>query len=172
MRPIIIADHNAAWAARFEAERVLLTRVFEGAVVDIEHVGSTAVPGLAAKPIVDIMLGAQTLDVVEARIPALEANGYEYVDIYEDVMPERRYFRKNDNGVRSVHLHSVVTDDAFWRRHLHFRDYLRANPEAAAEYQSLKRGLAEKHRMDPEAYMDGKSAFIQAIERKAAEQAR
>ena len=116
--------------------------MFAGTEAAIEHVGSTAVPGLGAKPVIDVMVGLSRLAQAEDRIAALEAAGYEYVRKYERQRPERRYFRKPRLGPRGVHLHCVVEGSHFWVRHLAFRDYLHAHPESAAAYYKLKRELA------------------------------
>jgi GrpB-like predicted nucleotidyltransferase (UPF0157 family) len=156
-----IFPYDPAWPRRFEAERLVLADVFAGIEARIEHVGSTAVPGLGAKPIVDIMLGVANLVEIEQRIAALEAGGYRYVPEHEAQIPERRYLRKPRLGPSAVHLHCVVTGSAFWVRQLAFRDYLRAHPEAAADYDALKRGLAL--RLDRKAYTDAKGPFIEGI---------
>jgi GrpB-like predicted nucleotidyltransferase (UPF0157 family) len=127
----------------------------------IEHVGSTAVPGLGAKPVIDVLIGVPILIEVERRIPALEAAGYEYVQEYEQQLPDRRYFRKPRFGARAFHVHCVVTGSDFWIRHLAFRDYLRAHPESAAAYYELKRDLAR--RVSKQEYTAAKSLFIETI---------
>ncbi|MEK7247869.1 MAG: GrpB family protein, partial [Chloroflexota bacterium] len=135
--------------------------------VAIEHVGSTAVPGLAAKPIIDIMPAIRSLADARHIIAPMEALGYEYVPEFEDDLPERRYFRR---GVpRSHHVHVVETTSTFWRRHLAFRDYLRAHPETAAEYAALKRRLADGYGSDSGGYTNAKTEFITRIERLALE---
>lgn len=156
-----IVPYDDAWPERFEAERRVLSDVFAGTGVRIEHVGSTAVPGLAAKPIVDIMLGVSNLAEIEQRIAALEAGGYRYVPEHEAQIPDRRYLRKPRLGPSAFHLHGVVTGGAFWVRQLAFRDYLRAHPESAAAYEALKRELAS--RLDRTAYTDAKGPFVEGI---------
>jgi GrpB-like predicted nucleotidyltransferase (UPF0157 family) len=150
-KPIVIADYDAAWVRRFEEERAMIFRACgRDAFVRIEHVGSTAVPGLAAKPIVDIMPGVRSLDTFMQHIPALEGLGYEYVPKYEQPIPElddpgmpfRRYFRKDVDGVRAFHMHTVKFGSGFWGDHLRFRNYLRMVPHEAQAYADLKRKLA------------------------------
>ena len=167
---VVIAPYNPAWPARFEAERARLADVFRGAPAVIEHIGSTAVPGLAAKPVLDIMVGVSALSVVEARVPELEALGYEYVPDFEAELPERRYFRKQRGGERTHHVHCVVRGGEFWRSHLLFRDYLRGHDGVAAEYHALKLALAARHRSDRAAYTDAKGRFIQAALERAREE--
>ncbi|CAG1011366.1 Dephospho-CoA kinase [Burkholderiales bacterium] len=160
---IELAPYAIAWPARFKAEHILLRRAFAGAGVVIEHVGSTAVPGLAAKPIVDILLGAPELALIEARIPALEALGYTYVAKHEAVLPERRFFAKPAARPRSVHLHAVVYGSPFWKNHLAFRDALRAHPALAQEYHRLKLDLAARFGEDRERYTEAKAPFIERV---------
>jgi GrpB-like predicted nucleotidyltransferase (UPF0157 family) len=164
--PVVIVDYDPAWPKKFLDERILLEGVFPKTAV-IEHIGSTAVPRLAAKPIIDIMVGVSRLDEAEARVPDLALLGYEYVPEYEALLPERRYFRKPRHGLREVHLHCVLPGSDFWIRHLAFRDYLRANPDAATAYVTLKKELAAASGNDRDAYTDGKGPFIREILRKA-----
>jgi len=168
--PVFVVPYDPEWPRQFERERALLGRVFRGNRVSVEHVGSTAVPHLGAKPIIDIMVGVSALSEVESRIPDLEAQGYEYVPEYEAQIPERRYFRKPRAVPRTHHLHCVIRDGAFWRRHLLFRDYLRAHPEAASAYFELKQRLASRHRTDRIAYTEAKSSFIDSLLEKATAQ--
>lgn len=170
-KPIVIAEYDPEWALRFQRERDLILRTCGiGAFVRIEHVGSTAVPGLGAKPIIDIMGGIRSLVVAPRLVPPLASIGYEYVPEYEVDMPERRFFRKDKNGARAFHLHMVETGSEFWERHLLFRDYLRSHPETAAEYEELKRRLAGEYRDDIAGYTDAKTAFIRPVEAKAGEE--
>jgi GrpB-like predicted nucleotidyltransferase (UPF0157 family) len=166
--PVVLVPYDPDWPRRFETERALLARVFADAPASIDHVGSTAVPGLAAKPVIDIMVGVSALSEIESRIPELERHGYEYVPEYEAQLPERRYLRKPRVGPRTHHLHAVVRDSTFWRRHLLFRDYLRGHPETAAAYLELKQRLASLHRSDRAAYSEGKSSFVEAVLARAA----
>lgn len=158
---IHIVAYDPTWPRRFDEERQVLAAIFASSDAVIEHVGSTAVPGLGAKPVIDVMIGVPALDEVERRIPALEASGYEYVRQYEQQLPDRRYFRKPRLGSRAFHVHCVLTGSGFWARHLAFRDYLRAHPESAAVYDALKRDLAS--RVSKEEYTDAKSPFIEGI---------
>jgi len=162
-RLIVIAAYDPAWPERFRLKARSLARVFAGVPCAIEHIGSTAVAGLAAKPVIDILLGVRELAEIEARIPAIESLGYVYVPEYEDELPERRFFRKDENGTRSHHVHAVQMGGAFWRRHLLFRDRLRASPETVAEYAALKKRIAERCRDDVEAYTNAKTDFIRRV---------
>jgi GrpB-like predicted nucleotidyltransferase (UPF0157 family) len=181
-REIIIEDYDPRWRERFERERILIFEACDSQpFVSIEHVGSTAMPGLAAKPIIDIMPGIRSLELAAALVVPLARAGYVYVPEYEqpseidDGMHERRYFRKDENGRRAVHLHMVEPGSEFWERMLLFRDYLRAHPDAALDYADLKRRLAAEYNRSMLAdgldvnigYTEHKTAFVTAIEAKA-----
>ncbi len=162
---ILIVDYDPRWPAMFQAERALLERTVGGVFVAIEHVGSTSVPGLGAKPIIDALAAVRKLDDVMTCIDALAGIGYTYVPEYEAGLPERRYFRKG--APRTHHLHVVEPASEFWTRHLLFRDYVRAHPETAREYERLKRDLAARYGRDRDGYSDAKTEFVRAVEEKA-----
>ena len=167
-QPVIIVDYDSKWPRIFEAEKLNILGVTAGLVIAVEHIGSTSVPGLGAKPIVDIMAGVHTLDEGRQTIGPLTTQlGYEYAPEFEVDMPDRLYFHKHPPVGDQFHLHMVETTGEFWERHLLFRDYLRAHPETAQDYEQLKRRLAEEFRTNREAYTDAKSDFIQSIETKA-----
>jgi len=165
--PVVIVDFDRRWPALYERARAELLTAVGPWLVAVEHVGSTAVPGLAAKPVIDIMAGLRSLGAAAHCIPRLQALGYEYVPPFEAELPERRYFRRNAGAVRTHQVHMVETSSEFWERHLLFRDYLRAHPETAAEYAALKRNLAARFRDQREAYTDAKGPFIRAVEARA-----
>lgn len=160
-------EYTEAWASEFLVERDRLATVFAGTDTAIEHVGSTSVPGLCAKPILDICVGVPELSVVEERIGALEALGYEYVPEYEVEIPDRRYFRRPAERPRTHHVHACRRGDSIWRRHLAFRDWLRSHDEDRDAYCALKRELYERHSLDRPAYTEAKGPFIQSILTKA-----
>ena len=159
---IIIAPYDPQWPILFEQEKHLLIEALNKWPLIIEHIGSTAVPGLAAKPIIDIMIGIESLEMANPEfIAALAHLGYEYVPEYEKEIPDRRYFRKNSQeGVRTHQIHVAQQASEFWHRHLTFRDYLRTHPEAAQEYAELKQHLATMY-TDTQEYAQAKSDFIQ-----------
>lgn len=134
-------------------------------MVEIEHIGSTAVVGLAAKPIIDIQVGVVSLDVSAQIVAAVEALSYVYVPEFERVLPNRRYFRRTSPvGVTTHHVHLVERADLeWWDRHIRFRDWLRAHPEDRDRYATLKRSLAAEHGNDRDGYTEGKSAFIASV---------
>lgn len=160
--PVVIVDYRQDWPRMYEEERLRIVDALGDWLVDIQHVGSTSVPGLAAKPIVDIMPGVQSLLDDREFIPRLEALGYEHIPADQDDIPDRRYFRR---GVpRLFHVHVVESGGDFWTRHIAFRDYLRAHPETAADYADLKRRLAKQYRTDRLGYVNAKSDFILSVE--------
>lgn len=163
---VVIAAYDPHWPIHFETERAALANLFRDVPLRIKHIGSTAVPGLGAKPIIDIMLGVDALGEVEIRIPPIEALGYEYVQQFEDKLPERRYFRKMARGCRTHHLHCVELTSGFWSDHLAFRDLLRADSELARDYHQLKCELAERYGEDLDTYAAAKTNFIQTAIRR------
>lgn len=160
--PIEIVPYDPTWLHRFKAERGILLEVFGSVPVQVEHVGSTAVPGLGAKPIIDIMLGVERLADIEARISDLVTQGYEYIPRWESEFPERRLFAKPQQQLRHFHLHAVERSTAFWHDHLLFRDFLRHHGDVASEYYALKKRLAAEFGDDREGYTNAKTAFIGA----------
>jgi GrpB-like predicted nucleotidyltransferase (UPF0157 family) len=161
--PIEICPYSSKWPEWFATERELLEVVFSSADVQIEHIGSTAVPGLGAKPIIDILLGAPSLSLIKARIPSLVALDYQYMPEHETIFPNRRFFAKPKIRPRRYHLHAVELYSDFWYEHLAFRDALRSDPKLACEYENLKRELALRCGYDREAYTDGKDPFVHPV---------
>jgi GrpB-like predicted nucleotidyltransferase (UPF0157 family) len=162
-----LAAYSPEWPLRFAAEQSALAAIFPAPAFRIEHIGSTSVPGLAAKPIIDILLGATALAQIEMRIPAIAAHGYRYRPELETVLPQRRYFVKPADSPRQFHLHAVELASAFWSDHLLFRDALRAIPCIAKDYGALKSELAARHRDDRDAYTDAKAPFIRSVIERA-----
>ena len=159
--PVEVVDYDPAWAGLFERERARLRAALGPLAAAIEHVGSTAVPGLAAKPVLDILVGAAPFPLLDDALAALAPLGYEYRG---DSVPGRQFFRTNP---RTRHLHVVAFGGEEWERLVLFRDYCRAHPEVAAEYEALKRRLATDHPDERARYTEGKNAFIQAVLRRA-----
>ena len=165
--PVVLEPYDPAWPQRYEEERrriaAALGEMVEGGVLDgLEHIGSTSVPGLRAKPCIDIMARVHPLPLPQDKVDALVALGYEYLG--EHGFPGRHYFRR---GPHDVHLHVVGFESDYWARHRLFRDYLRAHPEAARRYQALKLELAARFREDRAAYTEGKSELVEQLEREA-----
>jgi GrpB-like predicted nucleotidyltransferase (UPF0157 family) len=164
---IELHSYSPAWRGRFDAEHNVLTAIFPAPGFCIEHIGSTSVPGLAAKPIIDILLGAPALAQIEARIPRMQALGYQYLPEYEAVLPQRRYFVKPMARPRKFHFHAVELESAFWSEHLLFRDTLRSEPDVAARYAALKYELAARYGDDRDRYADAKAPFIRSVIERA-----
>ena len=160
---ICVVEHDSRWAAQFVAERDRLLELLPGRFVNIEHIGSTAIPGLAAKPIIDILAGVTSMSEADALLEPLCARGYETSAEFNATLPDRRWLMRHAQGSRTHHLHLVVFGGESWMRHLRFRDVLRADAAIAARYEQLKRDLAEQHRHDREAYTDAKATFINEV---------
>ncbi|MEZ4878938.1 MAG: GrpB family protein [Chitinophagales bacterium] len=156
--------YNANWKYLFDAEAKLLQNNLANYNTTIEHIGSTAVVGLGAKPIIDIMLGLQNFNSIHEIIKVLEALNYNYIAEYDKIIPERRFLRKIQNNISTHHLHIVETDSPFWKRHLFFRDYLRNNEATRDAYYKLKVALSKKTWKDGNEYANAKSDFIRKIE--------
>ena len=164
MRKIEIVDYNEDWVEEFKREAAELSQVFGDELVAIHHIGSTSVPALQAKPIIDIMPVVRRIERVDAFNPQMEALGYEAMG--ELGIPGRRYFRKGGDD-RTHHVHVFQEGSEEIERHLAFRDYLRARPDVAARYGELKAQLARQFPHDIDAYMDGKDAFVKEVEQQA-----
>lgn len=162
MSGIVITPYSEDWPELFRQVREELLTVFAPVNVSIEHVGSTSVPGLAAKPVIDALLGAGSLADIESRIEPLNRLGYTYVSKYEQSLPMRRYFVKAPATSPRIHLHAVEHGSRFWQDHVRFRDLLREDPGLRSRYQSLKLHLACQHAHDKSAYTAAKAPFIQA----------
>jgi GrpB-like predicted nucleotidyltransferase (UPF0157 family) len=163
---IVVVPHDPLWPEMYRQEAARLAAVFGDQLLSIHHIGSTAVPGLAAKPIIDIMPIIPDIEQVDRLNEAMIALGYEPKG--EFGLPGRRFFvRYNMEGQRTHHVHAYEPDNPEVARHLDFRDYLIAHPEAAAQYAQLKQELAEQFRYERERYTNSKTPFIRDIEQKA-----
>jgi GrpB-like predicted nucleotidyltransferase (UPF0157 family) len=160
-QPVEVVDYDPSWPRSYAEERDRIAAALGESVTAIEHVGGTAVPGLPAKPVVDIMVGVADIERAGQAVAGLINLGYQYVPELESELPERRYFRRG--SPETHHIHMVAVDSDFWEEHLLFRDYLRTHPQAAEEYGKLKRGLAGRFRFDRAAYRAGKLPFIDTV---------
>jgi GrpB-like predicted nucleotidyltransferase (UPF0157 family) len=156
--PVRIVSYDSGWPERYEKERALIAETIGTFTTDIHHVGSTAVAGLAAKPVIDILVGVTSLEASRVCFEPLAQIGYLYAPYLSE---EMHWFCKPHPSRRTHHLHLVPTDSARYRDELLLRDYLRANPGAASEYAALKDELARRFRSDREAYTNAKGAFIE-----------
>jgi GrpB-like predicted nucleotidyltransferase (UPF0157 family) len=159
--PIVIVEYDASWPERYEAEAARLSEALGDVAARLEHVGSTSVPGLAAKPVIDIQLSVQSFEPADRYADPLRRLGYEQFP--DPATPEHRIFvLPKGGGPRQVNLHVCEVGSEWERRHPAFRDRLRADPVARDEYAALKRKLALEHGNDVEAYADAKGEFIKA----------
>lgn len=157
--------HDPRWTDRAAAERDSLLDLLKPWLVDgVEHIGSTAVPGLAAKPIVDLMASVTDLDTVVTNAP-LAAAGWAYVPPELDNRPYRRFFVKPDltGQRREAHLHLIQAGHQRWTDQINFRDALRNDSTLAQAYEDLKHQLAGQTGHDREAYTEGKAAFVASV---------
>ncbi len=162
---IEVADYNPDWPELFEQESVKIKNMLKDELVNIFHIGSTAVPGLAAKPILDIMPVVKDIKAVDLYNSVFESLGYEAMGELD--IPGRRYFRKGGDN-RTHQLHAFQYNDTHnILRHLVFRDYLREHPAVRDEYAALKFSLAGKYPDDIDGYCAEKDNFVKATEQKA-----
>ncbi|MCK0472477.1 GrpB family protein [Halalkalibacter sp. APA_J-10(15)] len=162
---VILSEYNPNWEKQFESEEKRILDILGDRVVGIEHIGSTSIKGLEAKPIIDIIIGIQDLDEVSNYVPPLSEIEYEYVP--KPMFKDRRFFRKGLWGQGTCHLHICEFNSSEWIEKLLFRDYLRLHPQVAKEYASLKKELASKYQFDRPTYTKKKEPFIKTIIEKA-----
>jgi len=166
MNRIAVVAYDPLWPQAFAVASGEIAAALGNNLLEIHHIGSTAIPGIYAKPVIDMLGIVSDLVAVDRRGAQMQARGYEAMG--EFGIPGRRYFRRdNADGQRTHQLHAFQFGSPDIRRHLAFRDFLRAHPELASEYAELKRKLADTNPNDMEAYMDGKDGFIKQIESRA-----
>jgi GrpB-like predicted nucleotidyltransferase (UPF0157 family) len=159
--PVELAEYDSTWPEKFELERQALAKVLGAWLAGpIEHVGSTAVHGLAAKPVIDIMFAVEGLEESRGAIAAAETLQYNYSPYKTESM---HWFCKPTPEYRTHHLHLVPYGSWLWNARLCFRDELRDSDAFANDYLALKQQLAQQHRNDREAYTEGKSEFIRSV---------
>ena len=168
MGKVEVVPHNPLWRDAFEFESKHVAAALGENVSAIHHIGSTAIPDICAKPVIDLLVEVRDIEEVDQRSSAMESLGYEVMGEYG--IPGRRYFRKdNREGIRTNHIHAFESGSSEAERHLAFRDYMIAHPTDAKSYGELKRKLAEEHPEDMDAYIDGKDGFIKEVDRRAAQ---
>jgi GrpB-like predicted nucleotidyltransferase (UPF0157 family) len=167
MEEVMVTVHNPNWIIEYDIEKSILNKQLGDILLGIEHIGSTAVPGLAAKPIIDIMVGINNLQALtKTHKERLAAIGYEFVD--HPNFPERRFFRKGQWRAGTHHLHIYIYMAENWHANLLFRNYLIHHPEVMSEYGKLKLKLKGQFQNDRAGYTNAKMPFIQSILIKAA----
>jgi GrpB-like predicted nucleotidyltransferase (UPF0157 family) len=168
MRKVAVLPHDPQWCEKFDVEAQLIKDAMGKNVVAIHHIGSTAIPGIYAKPIIDMLVEVKNLTAVDLHNTSMRSLGYEVMG--EFGIPGRRFFKKdNQQGIRTHHIHSFIAGSAQVKRHLAFRDYMIAHEVEAQRYSELKRKLAIEYPTNIDNYMDGKDGFIKEIDQKAAQ---
>lgn len=163
-RQVRVIAYDPAWPLLYQDEAERLGPAFGAELVALHHIGSTAIPGMSAKPVIDILAAVRDIQKVDALNERLAASGYRPKG--EFGIPGRRYFYKGSESIHTHHLHVFQEGDPQISRHLGFRDYLTAHPQPARQYSHLKQVLAEKHALDVESYIAGKDTFIKEIDQK------
>ncbi len=154
-----IARWTAAWPRLFSVERERIVSALQDYILDVQHVGSTSVPNLSAKPVLDIAIAVRNFEEATVCISPLEALGYSYRGEYG--IPRRHYFTKGSPRTHQIHMFDIASED--WLRHIAFRDFLIADSDARIRYESLKITLADNCKTREE-YQDGKNALIQELQ--------
>ncbi|MZQ81234.1 GrpB family protein [Paenibacillus sp. 5J-6] len=157
-KPVVIEHYNENWPFEYIQEERKIKEIFHQKAIAIEHIGSTSVQGLGAKPVIDFMVGVNELTEVEEFIEPLAQIGFEHV--YHKEFPNRRFFRKGPRKAGTHHLHVYNYGSEEWKNQLLFRDYLRTHPDVLKQYNDLKQILAEQYRNDRTAYTNAKNPFI------------
>ncbi len=165
MKPVtpsdLVVSYEPRWQEMYLEEKRRILEALGDKVDAIEHVGSTSVPDLKSKPIIDILIAVQELAVVTSCIEPLRTIGYEYRPMNKEIISDTEYFRKGSSGANTHHIRMVKTGSSLWSNYVLFRDYLRNHPEACREYEQLKEAAYEKHgRYLP---LDAKLSFIESI---------
>lgn len=168
-KQIVIEKYTSDWALAFNEEKKLLQDIIGDIATSIEHIGSTSIKGLGAKPIIDIMIGVYDLKEVEGIIKPLGHIKYEHV-FHED-FPNRRFFRKGLWRAGTHHLHIYKYESEEWNSNILFRDYLRKHPDVRNRYNQLKIELAQRYRCDRVGYTAAKAPFIRDVIQKAKDKA-
>jgi GrpB-like predicted nucleotidyltransferase (UPF0157 family) len=161
---VIIMPPDPSWSVAFEHAKADLLVALAGRVIAAEHIGSTAVPGLSAKPVIDVLLGVKSLDDVAACMPIMRAKGWEFPEELNRTIVGRRFFLKRDaDGTRTHHAHFVVHDGPLWNEYVVFRDRLRERPVLRDRYAKLKTDLAAKFHDQRERYTASKTDFVKEV---------
>ena len=160
-----LKKYNPKWKELFEKESELILSVSTNLLEEVQHIGSTAIPGIIAKPIIDILAGINSLANIEKLVEKLEPIGYVYRG--EQGIPDRHLFVKGGKDFRTHHLHVVEKEHQEWSKHILFRNYLLKHPEEVKAYSKLKQELLQKYEFDRGMYTDSKSDYITGIVEKA-----
>ncbi|CDQ18584.1 GrpB domain, predicted nucleotidyltransferase, UPF0157 family [Halobacillus karajensis] len=159
--PVHLSPYQVEWKAIFAREKGSLLKTLGGESFPVEHIGSTSIPNLSAKPIIDILLGLENLNDYTLFIPRLARISYRYIPKPE--LHGRRFFKKATLSTGTIHLHVCEWRGREWEEKIAFRNYLRANKDIAMAYECLKRRLAEEYREERSMYTHQKAPFIQSV---------
>ena len=162
-RRVEVVFYNPNWKEMYKEESGKVKNILSDIIIDIHHIGSTAIPGIKAKPVIDILVEVKDIEGVDQYNHKMKELGYEVMGEYG--IPKRRFFRKGGDK-RTHHIHIFQVDNEEIERHIKFKEYLIAHPDKAREYSRLKEELANKYTYDVENYTNHKSYFIQEIDRK------
>ncbi len=166
VREVVVVPYNVNWPVQYEAEALRIQGVLGAEILSIHHIGSTSIPGMWAKPIIDILLEVRDIAKIDEYEVAMVNLGYQPRG--ELGIPGRRYFsREEPVDVRTHHIHAYQSGNTGIERHLAFRNYMIAHPNEAQEYANLKRELARRYPLDIDAYIEGKENFVGEMESKA-----
>lgn len=166
LRPdkVELVSYDDRWPILYESEAALLRAALPGQIGSVVHIGSTAIVGMAAKPIIDLMVAVPSLRAPSLFCWSLRRFGYDLQA--EDPLADRLFFIRETEGIPTHHLSACEPASEFWGVHLAFRDRLRADPQLAAEYLELKRRLSKRYSKNRASYTAGKESFIQAVLRR------
>ncbi|SHH73166.1 GrpB domain, predicted nucleotidyltransferase, UPF0157 family [Clostridium collagenovorans DSM 3089] len=164
LRVVEVVEYNPNWHIEFKEEAHKLRDILKDEIVEIHHIGSTSIPNMSAKPVIDILLEVRDINAIDYYNEKIQQIGY--IPKGEYGIRNRRFFLKGEND-RTHHIHAFETGDTEIKRHLNFRDYMINHPEEAEEYKNLKKDLAYKFKYDIDKYIEGKDAFIKNIDLKA-----
>ncbi len=163
-RRIEVVSYNSNWKGMYKEESKKIKNVFSDIIIDIHHIGSTAIPGIKAKPVIDILVEVKDIEGVDQYNNKMKELGYEVMGEYG--IPKRRFFRKGGNK-RTHHIHIFQVGNEEIERHIRFKEYLIAHSDEAREYSKLKEELLNRNIYDVDNYTNSKSDFIKGIDRKA-----
>ena len=164
---VTIADYNPEWPKMYEHEVASVMKAFPINDCLVEHVGSTSIKDLKSKPVIDIMVGVPALpDDITPIADYLKPFGYEYMERYNKLIPERRFFQKEQNGVRTHQIHLTSFHSDFWEKLLFFRNQLRENPSLREGYEKVKLELAKRSWDSVNDYASAKDEFVESVDQK------
>lgn len=166
MREVKVVPYDPTWPKKFREEAETLRQLMSDEIIDIHHIGSTSIPNMSAKPIIDLLIEVKEIHKIDEYTKRLSSYGY--LAFGENGIPGRRYFIKGSKTIRTHHIHMFQKGNREINRHIAFRDYLSTHHPEALQYATLKMQLAKQHPMNIEKYIQGKLNLIQEINQKAA----